>query len=189
MANGMQRQGSDYGYLAQNQHSLPPHMRSDFQQGQPRQQAPTGMNGHSLHHYTSAPQQQQQQPQQQQRPTTSHPSNFGPPQPMEPPAQQTGTGSGNASPHMGALGWASPNNGALPTPGAMDNYAYPDPGYGGHPMYYQGGSAIRRPQSTEPEEYGIRARHPHMAHHVPITADWSAMPLAVQDNRQERYVM
>lgn len=70
----------------------------------------------------------------------------------------------------------------------VDNYAYPDPGYGGHPMYYPG-SSIRRPQSTEPEDYGIRPRHPHMAHHVPISADWSAMPIAVQDTRQERYVM
>lgn len=174
VTNGMQRQGSEYGYLAQN-HSLPPHMRSDFQQNQPRQAGP--MSGHALHTYTSAP---------QQRPTTSHPQNFGPPQPMEPPA--TGTGSGNTSPHMGTLAWGSPNNGVLPTPPTMDNYGYADPNYGGHALYYPGGN-IRRPQSTEPEDYGIRSRHPHMAHHVPITADWSAMPLAVQDNRQERYVM
>ncbi|KAL2398880.1 hypothetical protein ABEF93_005938 [Exophiala dermatitidis] len=173
--NQMQRQGSDYGYISQN-HSLPPHMRTDFQQNASRQSPSLG--GHNLHNYTSAPQQQ--------RPTTSNPSNYGPPRPMEPPA--TGTGSGGASPHMGALGWGSPNAGNLPNPPTMDNYAYPDPGYGGHPMYYPG-SSIRRPQSTEPEGYDIRARHPHMAHHVPITADWSAMPIAVQDHRQERYVM
>lgn len=173
MANGMQRQGSDYGYIGQN-HSLPPHMRSDFQQPSARS-TPT-MNGQTLHNFTSAP---------QQRPTTSHPQTYGPPQPMEPPA--SGTGSGHASPHMGALGWTSQNTGNIPTSATMDNYAYPEPAYGGHPIYYPG-SSIRRPQSTEPEDYGIRPRH-HMGHHMPVQADWSAMPIAVQDNRQERYVM
>lgn len=171
--NGMQRQGSEYGYLGQN-HSLPPHLRPDFQQN-PTRQTPT-MNGQPLHNFTSAP---------QQRPTTARPQNFGPPQPMEPPA--SGTGSGNASPHMNNLGWNAQNPGNMPTSAAMDNYAYPDPGYGGHPIYYPG-SNIRRPQSTEPEEYGIRPRH-HMGHHMPVAPDWGAMPIAVQDNRQERYVM
>jgi hypothetical protein len=92
---------------------------------------------------------------------------------------------------MGAIAWQQQNTaGNLPTSQNMDNYAYPDPGYGGHPAMYYPGSSIRRPQSTEPEGgYDIRARHPHMAHHMPVTADWSAMPIAVQDNRQERYVM
>ncbi|KIX04205.1 uncharacterized protein Z518_07759 [Rhinocladiella mackenziei CBS 650.93] len=174
MANGMQRQGSDYGYLPQS-HGLPPHMRSDFQQNASR--SSPSLNGHTLQNYTSAP---------QQRPTTSHPTTYGPPQPLEPPAN--GTGSGSASPHLGALGWGSPSTSTLPNPPAMDNYSYPDAGYASHQLYYPG-SSIRRPQSTEPEDYGIRPRHPHMAHHVPLTADWSAMPLAVQDNRQERYVM
>lgn len=105
---------------------------------------------------------------------------------MEPPT--AGTGSGNASPHMNALGWATPNSSNLTGTSTMDNYAYPEPAYGGHNMYYPG-TSIRRPQSTEPEEYGIRSRHSHLAHHVPITADWSAMPISVQNNRQERYVM
>lgn len=174
MTNGMQRQGSDYGYIPQT-HSLPPHMRSDYSQTAPR--ATPSMAGHSLQHFTSAPQQRP--------PTTSHPPSFGPPQPLEPPT--TGTGSGNASPHLGALGWVSPSTGNLPGSSSMDNYAYPEPAFGGPNMYYSG-SSIRRPQSTEPEDYGLRARHPHMAHHVPITADWN-MPLAVQDSRQERYVM
>jgi hypothetical protein len=105
---------------------------------------------------------------------------------MEPPA--SGTGSGHASPHMGAqVGWTQQNTGNIPTSATMDSYAYPEPAYGGHPLYYPG-SSIRRPQSTEPEDYGIRPRH-HMGHHMPVQADWGAMPIAVQDNRQERYVM
>ncbi|KIV97590.1 hypothetical protein, variant [Exophiala mesophila] len=176
VTNGMARQGSDYGYMSQP-HSLPPHMRSDYQQN--AQRTTPSMNAHSLQHYTSAPQQQRP-------PTASRPSNYGPPQPMEPPT--TGPGSGNASPHMNNLAWAGQNAPNMPGSGNMDNYAYPEPAYGGHNMYYPG-TSIRRPQSTEPEDYGIRLRHPHMAHQVPITADWSAMPIGVQDNRQERYVM
>lgn len=150
MTNGMQRQASDYGYLPQT-HTLPPHMRSDFQQT-PSRSTPF-MNGHSLRHHTSAPQQRP--------PTTSHPPSFGPPQPLEPPSN--GTGSGSASPHLGALGWGSPSTETLPASSAMDNYAYPEPAYGGHTMYYPG-SSIRRPQSTEHEEYGNRTRHTHIWH-------------------------
>lgn len=49
----MQRQGSDYEYIGPN-HSLPPHMRSDFQQPSARS-TPT-MNGQTLHNFTCAPQ-------------------------------------------------------------------------------------------------------------------------------------
>ncbi|KAK4943808.1 hypothetical protein LTR10_016711 [Elasticomyces elasticus] len=181
MTNGMHRQSSDYGFLPQNHQSLPPHMRSDYQQNSARQTP--NMNAHQLQNYARPT---------QQRPSTSHPQNYGPPQPMEPPATGTGSGSGNASPHMGALAWAQQNaTGNLPPSNNMDNYAYPDPGYGGHAALYYPGSSIRRPQSTEPSDpgYDMRGRHPHMAHHMPVTADWSAMPIAVQDNRQERYVM
>ncbi|EXJ61152.1 uncharacterized protein A1O5_11944 [Cladophialophora psammophila CBS 110553] len=174
IAIGIQRQGSDYGFLPQT-HSLPPHMRSDFGQNSPRSTPP--LTTHSLQNYTSAP---------QQRPTTSHPPAYGPPQPLEPPAN--GTASGSASPHLGALVWGSPGSGTLPTPSPLDNYGYPDPAYGGHSLYYPG-SAIRRPQSTEPEDYGLRPRHGHMSHPVAIPGDWTSMPLALQDNRQERYVM
>ncbi|OAL22096.1 hypothetical protein AYO22_07456 [Fonsecaea multimorphosa] len=174
LTTGMQRQGSDYGFLSQT-HSLPPHMRSDFGQNSPRSTPP--LNSHSLQNYTSAP---------QQRPVTSHPPAYGPPQPLEPPAN--GTASGSTSPHLGALGWGSPGGGTLPTPSSLENYGYPDPAYGGHPLYYPG-SAIRRPQSTEPEDYGLRPRNGHMSHHVPLPPDWTSMPLAVPDNRQERYVM
>ncbi|KIW25307.1 hypothetical protein, variant [Cladophialophora immunda] len=171
MATGMQRQGSDYGFLPQT-HSLPPHMRPDFGSNSPRSTPPL-----TLQNYTSAP---------QQRPVTSHPPAYGPPQPLEPPAN--GTASGSTSPHLGALAWASLGSGSLPTPSSLDNYGYPDPCYGGPSLYYPG-SAIRRPQSTEPEDYGLRPRHGHMSHHVAVSADWTSMPLAVQDNRQERYVM
>ncbi|OAP54689.1 hypothetical protein AYL99_11137 [Fonsecaea erecta] len=174
LATGMQRQGSDYGFLPQT-HSLPPHMRSDFGPNSPRSTPP--LTSHSLQNYTSAP---------QQRPVTSHPPAYGPPQPLEPPAN--GTASGSTSPHLGALVWGSPGGGTLPTPTSLDNFGYPDPGFGGHPLYYPG-SAIRRPQSTEPEDYGLRPRHGHLSHHVSLPAEWTSMPLTVQDTRQERYVM
>jgi len=176
----MHRQASDYSYMQQNMpqsmpqsmsqgHSLPPHMRNDYQQ-QPSARSTPAMNGApSMNGYASVPQQH--------RPaSTSHPTTYGPPQPLEPPANSTG--SGGASPHMNALGWVSPGNGNLPSSTGMDNYnSYPDPTYGGQPLYYPG-SNIRRPQSTEPEDYGLRSRHMshHMANNVPMTADWSAMP-------------
>ncbi|KIW76607.1 hypothetical protein Z517_09051 [Fonsecaea pedrosoi CBS 271.37] len=174
MTSGMQRQGSDYGFLPQT-HSLPPHMRTDFGPNLPRSTPP--LTSHSLQQYTSAP---------QQRPVTSHPPAYGPPQPLEPPAN--GTSSGSTSPHLGALAWGSPGSGSLPTPASLETYGYPEPAYGGHSLYYPG-SAIRRPQSTEPEDYGLRPRQPHMVTHIPLPTDWTSMPLAVQDNRQERYVM
>ncbi|KAH0833658.1 C2H2 finger domain protein [Fonsecaea pedrosoi] len=174
MTSGMQRQGSDYGFLPQT-HSLPPHMRTDFGPNLPRSTPP--LTSHSLQQYTSAP---------QQRPVTSHPPAYGPPQPLEPPAN--GTSSGSTSPHLGALAWGSPGSGSLPTPASLETYGYPEPAYGGHSLYYPG-SAIRRPQSTEPEDYGLRPRQPHMATHISLPTDWTSMPLAVQDNRQERYVM
>jgi hypothetical protein len=172
----MERSVSDYGYLPHNS-SLPPHMRNDFQQ-QPSPRSTPSMNGLQLANFTSAPQQQAS--------PTSHPAAYGPPQPLEPPAN--GIASGSASPHMSALGWGSPRHVSLPSP-SLGNYDYPDPGFGGSAIYYSQGP-IRRPQSTEPEDYGIRPRGSHaaaLANHVPVTADWSSMPMNLHDGRPERY--
>lgn len=179
----MQRSGSDHGYLPQP--SLPPHMRNDFSSQFSPRSTPT-MTGPSLASFTSNP---------QSKPSpTSHPNAYGPPQPLEPPAN--GTASGSASPHMGPLSWGSPNHGTLPSPSALNNYDYPDPGFGGPALYYPG-SSIRRPQSTEPEDYGIRPRgshaqalaHGHHAVSMPMTSDWSTMPVVLHDIKQERFVI
>ena len=189
----LERAASDLGYMSHNS-SLPPHMRNDYQH-QPSPRSTPSMNGPSLNNYTSAPQSQMS--------PTSHPAAYGPPQPLEPPTNVMGSGS--ASPHMGPLGWGSPiRHGSLPSPGSMGNYDYPDPGFGGPSLYYPHPGPIRRPQSTEPEDYGIRPRGSHAANlanqahhmnhmnHVPITTDWSTMPTSMPVNmhdRQERYVM
>ena len=184
----LERSVSDFGYLPNP--SLPPHMRNDFQH-QPSPRSTPSMSGPSLTNFTSTPQPQMS--------PTSHPAAYGPPQPLEPPAN--GTASGSASPHMGPLGWASPRHGSLPSPGSLGNFDYPDPGFGGPSLYYPHPGPIRRPQSTEPEDYGIRPRGSHAANlanhvnhvnHVPMTADWSSMPTSMPVNmhdRQERYVM
>jgi hypothetical protein len=176
-----QRSGSD-GYLPQP--SLPPHLRHDFStQFSPR--STPSLSGPPLSSFTSNP---------QSKPSpTSHPNAYGPPQPLEPPAN--GTISGSASPHMGPLSWGSPNHGTLPSPSALGNYDYPDTPFGGSALYYPG--SIRRPQSTEPEDYGIRPRgshaqalaHAHQAVSMPMTTEWSPMPTVLHDIKQERFVM
>lgn len=175
----MERSASDYGYLPHNS-SLPPHMRNDFQQQSSPRSTPS-MNGLQLSNYTSAPQAQMS--------PTSHPAAYGPPQPLEPPAN--GIASGSTSPHMSALGWGSPRHGGLPSPASLGNFDYPDPGFGAPSLYYPSHPGpIRRPQSTEPEDYGIRPRGSHaaaLANHVPVTADWSSMPMNLHDARPERY--
>ncbi|RMZ77018.1 hypothetical protein DV738_g4594, partial [Chaetothyriales sp. CBS 135597] len=176
----MQRSGSDYGYLSQSA-SLPPHMRTDLPQ-QPSPRSTPTLSGPSLSNFGSNP---------QTRPSpTSHPNPYGPPQPLEPPAN--GTGSGSASPHMGPLSWASPGHDGLASPGSLGNYGYPDPGFSAPALYFTG-SGIRRPQSTEPEDFALRPRggHGHSQHaqmqpNVPLTADWSQMP-QLHEMKPDRY--
>lgn len=166
----LQRQSSDFQYMMQNQ-SLPPHIRSEY--GVPLRHHPS-MSTHSVQNYTGMP---------LIRPNiTSNPTAFGPPQPLEPPAN--GTASGAASPHMTNLGWGSPNNG-LPSPNPMDFGTYPDPVYG-QQMFFPG-NGMRRPQSTEPEDWSLRStRNPNnnFNHHMHLTHDWSALP--VTEVKQER---
>ncbi|KAF2116326.1 hypothetical protein BDV96DRAFT_645656 [Lophiotrema nucula] len=137
---GMHRQTSDYAYMGNM--NVPPHLRGEMPQPSPR--ASPSLTSQSYSSNVSS-----------QRPAiTSHPSGYGPPPILEPPAsanhgQSGGTASANGSPHMGAMGWQSPSQQALPSPGAGDNsYVYPDP----NTMYYQNQN-IRRPNSTEPDHY------------------------------------
>ena len=88
----------------------------------------------------------------------------------------------------------------MPSPGPMDTYSYPDPTYGGaHPLYYPG-SNIRRPQSTEPEDYGLRPRGNnnnhmnnqignHMQNSVPMGAEWTSMPVGMHNMKEEKFVL
>ncbi|KAI2012829.1 hypothetical protein LOZ52_003681 [Ophidiomyces ophidiicola] len=180
----------DYHFLGNG--SLPPHLRGDFHHhhhhhhAQPSPRAspssapsPT-LSSFSLSHHA--------------RPSlTSHPSGYGPPQPLEPPPNHSstsrpssvaggsgsGSGGGGASPHLAAsVGWASPPLNGIPSPGSVSaaapEYAYPEPSAPPpHPppfvapahMYYPN-SSIRRPQSTEPDNYELRPKieEPWVAH-------------------------
>lgn len=132
--------------------SIPPHVRGDFQQGSPRA-SPT-ITSPSLSSYSSHP-----------RPSmTSHPTSYGPPQPLEPPANNDHRpGSVTGSPHMTSMGWASPSHGSIPSPGSAHDYGYPEPNAAAYasampPHMYFPNSTIRRPGSTEPENYEMKPR-------------------------------
>jgi hypothetical protein len=94
---------------------------------------------------------------------TSHPTGYGPPSILEPPANmERQSGSANGSPHMSSVGWQSPSH-SMPSPSQSNGYVYPDPDpYGSgamnqQQMYYPN-SNMRRPQSTEPDAYDIKPR-------------------------------
>ena len=83
---------------------------------------------------------------------------------LEPPPyhdlRQPSNGSG--SPHLGSNGWNSPvHPSGLPSPGQCEiGFAYPEPPYGpGQHLYYPS-SNMRRPQSTEPDQYELKPRLP-----------------------------
>lgn len=170
----LHRQSQDFNYMTQNQ-SISSHLRNEY--GMPVRH-PSTIGSTPIHHFTSAP---------QSRPNiTSNPAAYGPPQPLEPPAN--GTISGGGSPHMAAMSWASPNHGGLPSPSQMDFGSYPDPSLGGQQHMYFGGGGTRRPQSTEPEEWSLRtSRNPNsnLNHHtMHMMPDWGAMGIA--EIKQER---
>ncbi|KAL2005669.1 hypothetical protein VTN00DRAFT_10162 [Thermoascus crustaceus] len=147
----MHRPVSDF-YMGNG--SIPPHVRGDFQQPSPRS-SPTATSP-SLSSYGSAP---------HTRPSmTSHPSGYAPPQPLEPPANNDHRpNSVSGSPHMTSLGWASPSHGSIPSPGSATDYTYPEPSGPAYPssmpphMYFPN-STIRRPASTEPENYEMKPK-------------------------------
>ncbi|CEJ60778.1 Putative Zn-finger [Penicillium brasilianum] len=145
----MPRSAGDY-YMGSG--PIPPHLRGDFSQGSPRA-SPTATSP-SLSSFGSAP---------HARPSmTSNP--YGPPQPLEPPANSDHRpNSVSGSPHMTSLGWASPSHGSMPSPGSANDFAYPEPTGPAYPssmpphMYFPN-STIRRPTSTEPENYETKSR-------------------------------
>jgi uncharacterized Zn-finger protein len=131
---------------------IPPHVRGDFQQASPR--ASPAATSPALSSYSSHP-----------RPSmTSHPSGYGPPQPLEPPANTDHRpGSVTGSPHMTSMGWASPSHASMPSPGSPHEFGYPEQSVAAYasampPHMYFPNSTIRRPGSTEPENYEMKPR-------------------------------
>lgn len=138
------RHPGDYPYQMNNS-SLPGHLRGEYHV---QSQAPP----------TSAAYSNGMRP-------TSHPTGYGPPSILEPPAnmEQRQPGSASGSPHMSAAGWQSPSQSHMASP--QPGYNYPDPAdlYGPGPqmqhqqqMFYPN-SNMRRPQSTEPD-FDIKPR-------------------------------
>jgi hypothetical protein len=137
--NHMQRHPQEFQYM--NTSSLPGHLRGEY----PIQNQPPP---------TTAPFANNMRP-------TSHPTGYGPPPVLEPPAnlEQRQGGSAGNSPHMSNAGWASPSQN-MPSP-SQSNYVYPDPDpYNQAQMgqMYYGTSNVRRPQSTEPDGYDVKPR-------------------------------
>lgn len=146
MSAMMHRSTSDFATYAAMGGMVPPHLRPEMQQPSPR-------SSPALNSQPYPPTMHQPQPR---APVTSHPTGYGPPQVLEPPTTTNGqTGSANGSPHMSAIGWQSPSQQGLPSPGPADSYVYPDQtnNYGAPPqsMYYQ--SNMPRPGSAEPNEH------------------------------------
>ena len=146
----LHRQHSDYSYLTSG--SLPPHMRGDMQQQSSRPSPP--VTSPSLSAFGGA---------QHRASLTSHPSIYSPPQTLEPPTHQhehRQPVSVNGSPHMSSMGWQSPAaHGGMGSPSHGDNFIYPEPPYGAPaPHLYYPNSNIRRPQSTEPDQYETKPR-------------------------------
>ncbi|KAF3481306.1 zinc finger protein 58 [Arthroderma uncinatum] len=151
----LSRPSGDY-YMGHT--SLPPHLRTDFQQPSPRASptAPsptlTSLSGPPSYHN---------------RPSlTSHPSGYGPPQPLEPPANSDPRPNSVAgSPHLSSVGWASPTLSSMPSPSSASapEYTYPEPSSHQYPggitphMFFSS-QGMRRPQSSEPENYDMKPK-------------------------------
>lgn len=139
--NNMHRQPGEFQYI--NNSHLPTHVRGEYHNQGP--QVPITAS------FSNA-----------MRPT-SHPTGYGPPSVLEPPAHsERQGGSVTGSPHMGSVGWHSPSPHSMPSPSQSNPYVYPDPDpYGGAAMaqhlYYQN-SNMRRPHSTEPDSYDVKPR-------------------------------
>lgn len=140
------RQPGEYSYISG---PLPSHLRSDLT-------PPSARSSPSL------PSPSRSSFSIQQRPSlTSHPATYGPPPTLEPPTHQDSRRptSASNSPHLGSMGWQSPIHPGMSSPGHGDSYMYPDP-YGAPPpphMYYPN-SHLRRPHSTEPDQYELKPR-------------------------------
>lgn len=174
----LSRHSSDPRYVGPPQilnhgNAIPPHMRTEYslnpvnRHNQIRETPSTAYNGVPIHN--------QQQLQLQRMIARSNPTSqsYCTPQPLEPPTTN-GMAISSDSPHLSALVWPSPN-GTLPSPSTLDYSNYPEPGYNNH-MYFANNN-MRRPQSTEPEDWSLRSRHSnnqmHYGAHMQMGSEWN----------------
>lgn len=147
----LNRQSSDISYLPPG--SLPPHMRPDLP-SQPSPRSSPSASSPPLSAFGGNPH----------RPSlTSHPSSvYGPPPILEPPThhEQRQPSSASGSPHLSSVGWHSPSHPGIGSPSHhSEPYMYPEPPYGAPaPHLYYPNSNLRRPQSTEPDQYDTKPR-------------------------------
>ena len=137
--------------LAPFNDSLPPHLRAGLQQPSPRSSpsasSPTlsAFGGNSYVHRPSL---------------TSHPMLPV----LEPPTYHDvrQPGSGNGSPHLSTPGWNSPVPPiGLPSPSHGENgFPFIEIPYPTGQNFYYPNSNLRRPQSTEPDQYELKPRLP-----------------------------
>ncbi|KAL8807581.1 MAG: hypothetical protein Q9182_000565 [Xanthomendoza sp. 2 TL-2023] len=148
----MNRQSGDYSYNISSG-SLPHHLRHDLQS--PSMRSSPSIGSPPLSSYCGPPPASNQH-----RPSlTSHPAIYGPPPVLEPPthAEHRHSGSSGSSPHLSSVGWQSP----IPGMGSpARDYAYPEPAPFAQsaPHLYYPNSNLRRPQSTEPDQYETKPR-------------------------------
>ncbi|KAL8920121.1 MAG: hypothetical protein Q9208_006474 [Pyrenodesmia sp. 3 TL-2023] len=143
----MSRPSVDYSYL--NSGPLPHHLRHDLQPSSLRSSPSIGSPTLSAYGGGAPPGPGQHRPS-----LTSHPAMYGPPPVLEPPThpEHRHSGSSGSSPHLSSVGWQSPVPG-MGSP-ARDAYAYPEPPFAqAAPHLYYPNSNLRRPQSTEPDQY------------------------------------
>ncbi|KAI5287986.1 hypothetical protein KEM54_005560 [Ascosphaera aggregata] len=145
--------------------SLPTHMRSEFHPG--------AHDAHTMATPESSPHGPTMTPHHRPFMTTSYPTMYGPPQPLEPPANRDPhKGSVPGSPHVASMGWTTPATQNMhsthSTP--LTDYTYPEPASSMpvpqpayHPqmmpqMYYPAAAPMRRPYSTGPDHYDLKSR-------------------------------
>lgn len=191
----LHRQSSNVHYVNHNHNhgiAIPPHMRNEYSM------TINGRHNHipatSSNTFTNMTPHNPHQLQMQRNSITSNPTShshsYGPPQPLEPPPANNTVSTTNDSPHLSAMAWPSPSA-ALPSPSAMDFSSYPDPGYNTH-MFYPASNNIRRPQSTEPEDWSLRGnRHlnsnTHYGNHMQFSGEWNVgIPMNVAEVKPER---
>lgn len=179
----VQRQSSDLHYMAHSVNhgsGLPHHMRHDY---------PINMHGHHLqvplpasnvfpHGQTHSQHQLQVH---RNNITSNQPQSYG-------TSHTNGSVTTSESPNLSGMVWP-PSHGTLPGSSAMDFSSYPDPGYQNH-MFFPTNN-MRRPQSTEPEEWSLRSRHAnnhtHYGNHIQMGNEWNmGINMNVSEVKAER---
>lgn len=157
----------DMRYLPQAQ-SLPAHMRNDY----------------GYHINQSMALSASYAPLSRSQPT-SNPADYPSAHPVETATGMNVIGGSNGTPpHNPSMPWLTSMEGSLPSPSQLDFNGYPDPAYGGQTMFFPGGG-MRRPQSTEPEDWSLRTmRQPVNNFNQMSLPDWTS--ITMPEVKQER---